>query len=114
MSDSWRDIAISHIAYSIIHTEYWINSSDKALKDGSLSDEVNKKRYPFGSRRYTPYKVWLEEIRLLRVFLTTGKSLDCYQPWRAQFTSKGERRGRSNSPSSFSPSPGQLTVFVEG
>ena len=110
MSESWRDIAISHIAYSITHTEYWLNSSDEPLTDGSLADEVNKKRYPFGSRRYTPYKVWLEEIRLLRVFLTTGKSLDCYQPWRAQFTSKGERRASVSSPP---PSPGQLTLFEE-
>jgi hypothetical protein len=103
MSEGWRDIAIGHIAY-------WVNHPDEPLELDCLADWVNKKCYPFGPRRFTPYRIWLEEIRLLRVFLTTGKSLDCYQPWRKQFTSKRERRGQV---STTMPSPGQLTLFEE-
>jgi hypothetical protein len=109
MSESWRDMAIRHIAYYLNYRDKPITTTEAE----SIADCINKSHYPFGQRRYTPYKVWLEEVRLLRVFLTTGKSLDYYQPWRAQFTSKGERKGRSNSPSLSPPVPGQLTLFEE-
>jgi hypothetical protein len=99
MSESCRDIAIGHIAY-------WINHPDGPLDLDCLADWVNKKCYPFGPRKFTPYQIWREEIKILRVFLTTCQPLESYQPWRAQFTSKGERRGRSNSARYSPPSPG--------
>ena len=51
---SWRDIAAPLIAQVI--AQYGPEDSPalrKALRDA----------YPFGERKYFPYKVWLDEIR---------------------------------------------------
>lgn len=55
MSKSWRECAAPIIAKVLQNT-------------AGLSEEVIKKAlfdaYPFGERKYHPYKIWLDEIRI--------------------------------------------------
>ena len=57
MSGSWRDSARPKVAAVLRATE---GQSEAEIKK-ALFDA-----YPFGERRYTPYKIWLDEIRRQR------------------------------------------------
>lgn len=54
---SWRDIARPIIARVLLETK---DKTEQEIKK-ALFDA-----YPFGERRYHPYKVWLDEIRRQR------------------------------------------------
>jgi hypothetical protein len=61
---TWRDSA-----RPIIH---------RVLKEQEGSDEATIKQalyeaYPFGQRKYHPYKIWLDEIRVQRKLKAFGK-----------------------------------------
>ncbi len=58
---SWRDLARPKIAAVLAATK---GQDEKAIKK-ALFDA-----YPFGERKYLPYKVWLDEIQRQR---RTGK-----------------------------------------
>lgn len=70
MSQSWRDIARPIVA--------------KVLADTAGQPELQIhlalfEAYPFGERRYTPYKIWRDEIRRQRHLKTTKEELS--QRW---------------------------------
>ncbi len=55
-SKSWRDIARAHIATAKAEGE------QQGLTGKALRDFVNG-RYPFGERKYHPYKMWCDEMK---------------------------------------------------
>jgi hypothetical protein len=61
---SWRDRARPIVANVLRETE---GQPEEAIKK-ALFDA-----YPFNERRYTPYKIWLNEIRRQRGFIPTPK-----------------------------------------
>lgn len=50
----WRKVSRDIISKCIIENA---DKSDKELK------KIISKKYPFGQRRYHPYKIWLNEIK---------------------------------------------------
>lgn len=70
IQSNWRRTAAPIIAAVLKQYPERGPEQDKALKDA----------YPFGERRYNPYKIWLDEIRQQRggrkvLFLEDGKKL---------------------------------------
>ena len=63
-SSHWRQHA-RNIIREIIRTRG--NDSDAAIR------QRIKDAYPFGMRKYTPYKIWLQEIQLQCDYYRMGK-----------------------------------------
>lgn len=60
---SWRDSARVIIREVLTETRGWPeNEIKKALREA----------YPFGERKYHPYKIWLDEIKVQRGLRTFG------------------------------------------
>jgi hypothetical protein len=55
MSTTWRDIARPIIQKVL---------ADNEGKDEKIIKSALRDAYPFGERRYHPYKVWLDEIKV--------------------------------------------------
>lgn len=92
---SWRDMAIGRIAACLL--EYEMQCA--CLSEQMTAKEARKycnDRYPFTMRQYTPYKIWLEELRLVKTFIDSKRPAITYQTWRGQITSKGYRSPRKN------------------
>lgn len=102
---SWRDSAINVIADSLLEYEAQCACLLELPTAIAARKYVNE-RYPFSQRRYTPYKIWLEELRLIKVFVESRQSACLYLPWRARVDSKGQRLGSRKIVVS-----GQLTLF---
>ena len=66
MSRSWRDIARPIVAKVL---------ADTAGKPEPQIRSALFEAYPFGERRYTPYKIWLDEIRRQRHLKATKEEL---------------------------------------
>lgn len=107
-SASWRDHAISKIADSLLEYE---------MQCACLGEEIDPKearkwcndRYPFGAREYSPYKVWLEELRLIEKFTALGKPFKTYLHWRNCVNSRGESGNHHKNRTVVSE--GQLSLF---
>lgn len=70
---TWRQIAAPIIAEVLRQTKGWDEPDiRRALREA----------YPFGMRKYWPYKVWLDEIRRQRGFA----------PKKADYTDKNQRQ----------------------
>lgn len=67
MSRSWRDKARPIVAQVLRDTE---GKTEPEIKQ-ALFDA-----YPFGQRHYTPYKIWLDEIRRQRGLITKPSNKD--------------------------------------
>ncbi|HIK42131.1 hypothetical protein [Thermoleptolyngbya sp. M55_K2018_002] len=100
MNSHWRNAARSRIADTLLEYEAQqaclcepFNSAD-ALKKISAA-------YPFGDRKWHPYKQWLKEVALARKFLKTNRPAIEFQQWA---TSQAKMR-------SVKVSPGQLTLI---
>lgn len=63
-SSSWRNHSRDVIRATI--------ATHKGEDHGAVRAAI-KASYPFGQRKYTPYKIWLEEIRLQCEFYGIGK-----------------------------------------
>ena len=66
MSKTWRDRARPIIQQVLRDT---VGKDEKEIRK-ALYDA-----YPFGQRKYHPYKIWLDEIRVQRKLKKTGKTL---------------------------------------
>ena len=107
-SMSWRDCSISKIADSLIEYE---------MQCACLGEQTNSKdarkwcndRYPFGVRECSPYKIWLEELRLIEKFVALGKPFKTYPHWRNCVNSRGE--SWNNPKRKAVASEGQLSLF---
>jgi hypothetical protein len=106
-SVSWRDHAINRISDSLLEYE---------MQCACLGEQTNSKdarkwcndRYPFGARECSPYKIWLEELRLIEKFIALGKPFKTYPHWRNCVNSRGESW---NNPKNKTVSEGQLSLF---
>ena len=96
---SWRDLSIRKIQESL--TEYYSAqiAAGQPIEYKPLRKFVND-RYPFSQRKYSPYQVWLEELKQLEQFVLTGKPAAEYQGWRYGF--KIDRRKKVD-PTSVHP-----------
>jgi hypothetical protein len=105
---SWRDHAISRISNALLEYE---------AQCACLGEEINPKdarkwvndRYPFGIREHSPYKIWLEELKLIEKFLKLGEPAKYYPHWRNHVTSRGE--SGSTRKSKAVVYEGQLSLF---
>lgn len=57
MSKSWRDYARPIVKQVL---------EDTAGQDEKVIRKALKDAYPFGERKYHPYKIWLDEIKVQR------------------------------------------------
>ena len=64
MAKTWRDMARPLIAQVLKESE---GKSEKEIRNAL------KEAYPFGERRYHPYKIWLDEIKVQRKGRRFGK-----------------------------------------
>lgn len=60
---SWRDYARPIITQVLKETK---GQDEKAIR------KALKEAYPFGERKYHPYKIWLDEIKVQRGLRTFG------------------------------------------
>ena len=107
MQMSWRDHTISKIADSLIEYEAQCACLGQEINPQDARKWCND-RYPFGAREYSPYKIWLEELRLIEKFIALGKPFKTYPHWRNRVNSRGESW---NNPKSKTVSEGQLSLF---
>ena len=105
---SWRDVAIEVIASGLLEYEAQCAALSERPDPTAARKYVNEKFYPFTMREYTPYKVWLEELKLIATFYQTGLPVLGYQDWRYRVTK--QRRSVSASRNA-KPSPGQIDLF---
>lgn len=80
---SWRDIARPIVAGVLRDT---VGQTEKEIRAALFA------AYPFGERRYHPYKIWLDEIRRQRKLKATKEELS--QRWleeHGQMKIGGER-----------------------
>jgi hypothetical protein len=64
-------------------------------------------------RRYTPYHIWLAELKLLERFFQTANPAIAYRCWRHRVDSKGWPRGSGGRNRSIAIAAGQMSLFDE-
>ena len=73
-----------------------------------------KESYPFGERKYTPYQIWLEEVKIVEFFLTLDQPHKWYFDWANQFKGYKDLATANRSKHIYVDpvlSPSQLTLF---
>lgn len=104
---SWRDKAIHRIAHCLLEYEAQCACLGEPANPKMARKYIND-RYPFGRREYTPYKIWLSELKLLKTFIESRQPAIHYINWRLQIDSKGYRKGARRV-----VTDGQLSLFDE-
>jgi hypothetical protein len=102
MTASWRDIA-RQVLYTVTKGAILYNGSPNNW-DTKTKQQVKRvidAAYPFGLRKYTPYKVWLEERK--ETFIELG--IEQRKPGAKV---KARREPKLKAPQ---VSPGQLSLF---
>jgi hypothetical protein len=102
---TWRDKAIYSIANALLEYEAQCLLVGKAIEGKAAKKWVSRERYPFGFRKYTPYKTWLQEVAKIPHLINTGWPAETYPGWRNGL-SKPNRRCKA-----LSTSVGQLSLF---
>jgi hypothetical protein len=102
---SWRDLAIKRIAESL--NEY------AAIHPGGIDAQkcrrwISANRYPFGVRKYLPYKVWCEESRKILSFFEAHSDPRAYPGWRNGF-SRTAKSAKAHAKAA--ESIGQINMF---
>lgn len=103
---SWRDAAIETIASTLLEYEAQCACLSEQMEPAGAKKWVND-RYPFGMRKYDPYKTWLQELKLLKIFVESGRPAIEYKSWRGRVDSKG-RHTRNKAPQ---PAEGQMSLI---
>lgn len=96
---TYRDLAITRINTVICDFE-------RAGRGGNFK-RFARPYYLFGIRRYFPYKVWLEELKLAALFVDTGQPAELYSTWRSRLTVAGYHKTNRPAPTA----PGQLNLL---
>lgn len=107
-SMSWRDCAISKIADSLIEYEMQCACLGQEINPQDARKYCNE-RYPFGAREHSPYKIWLEELKLVPKFVALKQPFRTYPHWRNYVNSRGE--SWNNPKRKAVASEGQLSLF---
>jgi hypothetical protein len=107
-SMSWRDCSISKIANSLLEYEAQCACLGQEINPQDAREYVNA-RYPFGAREYSPYKIWLEELKLVPKFVALKQPFRTYPDWRNCVNSRGE--SWNNPKRKAVASEGQLSLF---
>jgi hypothetical protein len=102
---SWRDLAIGCIASALI--EY------AELHPGDVDPQkcrkwISANWYPFGQRKYLPYKVWCNECAKISSFLMAHSDSIAYLGWRNSL-SRTTRSAKAQAKSA--ESNGQINMF---
>ncbi|HEY9701249.1 MAG TPA: hypothetical protein V6C58_02330 [Allocoleopsis sp.] len=88
-------------------TSYQISDTDALIK-------IISKAYPFGQRENMPYQIWLDEVKLVKHFLTLKQPYYWYFNWVNQFKSYKNMvnvRQKQKNPNQVHVNPDQLTLF---
>jgi len=99
LNTSWRDRAIEYLRVALVTYEQ--------LGRPESFKKFARPFYPFGERAYTPYRIWLQEVRLAASFAASGQPAALYLSWRSLVSSKGRHRGARPG----STAPGQLSLL---
>jgi hypothetical protein len=102
---SWRDLAIECIASAL--NEY------AELHPGKIDPKdcrrwISANRYPFGQRKYLPYKVWCNECAKIISFLMAHSDATAYLGWRNSL-SRTARSAKARA--KMAESNGQINMF---
>jgi len=99
---TWRDKAIDSIASALLEYEAQCLLMGKGMDGKAAKKWVSRERFPFGFRKYTPYKTWLQEVAKIPYFISTGWPAQTYPGWRS---------GLPKRPRKCPVSQGQLSLF---
>jgi hypothetical protein len=96
MSKTWRNYAIDYLEKILL--EYSTLPDPKPSLKYFIRDN-----YPFGQRKYTPYKIWLEEVKIVFKFKLDPKY---YRWWRENLYGIVSKREQQEI-------EGQMSLFKE-
>ncbi len=85
---------------------------DNQYTDQNILIVKIRNAYPFGQRENMPYQMWLDELKLVKFFLTLGQPYHWYIDWVNQFRSYKDLAGnkKKQNPKHY-VNPDQLTLF---
>lgn len=101
----------------------WRIYSRETIRDVLISYQISdidaliktiSKAYPFGQRENMPYQIWLDEVKLVKYFLTLEQPYHLYFDWVNQFRSYKDMvnvRQKRENPKQIYVNPDQLTLF---
>jgi hypothetical protein len=102
---SWRDSSIACIANALI--EY------AELHPGKIQPKdcrkwISANRYPFGPRKYLPYKIWCNESAKIISFFEAHSNPMAYPGWRNSFSRTAKS---AKAMAKAAESNGQINMF---
>lgn len=110
MITNWQQKAISAIATGLLEYEAQQLCLGKSFEATAAKKWVSANKYPFGPRKNHPYQVWLSELKIAEIFLSTGIAVRHYQMWRKNYK-KPRKPNEANERKKRSYNPDQLTLF---
>jgi hypothetical protein len=102
---SWRDLSIKRIA-SAINEYAELHPGKTNPKDCRKWTSTN--RYPFGARKYLPYRIWCEESAKILSFFEAHSDPAVYPGWRNGF-SRTAKSAKAHAKAA--ESIGQINMF---
>jgi hypothetical protein len=103
---SWRDSAITHIAPALI--EYAELHPGDIIDPKACRKWISANRYPFGQRKYLPYRIWCEESRKILSFFEAHSDPRAYPGWRNGFSRTAKS---AKAQAKAAESIGQINMF---
>ena len=106
----WQKPAVKSIADGLLEYEAQQLCLGESVDAAKCKKWVSTNKYPFGSREYHPYKVWLQELKLAGDFLSTGIAIKHYRMWREAYK-KPRKLNDYNEKRKVTYNPDQLSLF---
>ena len=105
---SWRDYAIDHIFQGLLEYEAQCLLLGEAIDPEACRKWLNKKRYPFGVREYSPYSIWCEETKRSLLFWQCYSQAQYYKAWRTSI--RAPQQGKKLAKAA--EANGQMTLAI--
>lgn len=107
---NWQKHCNNAIATGLLEYEAQQLCLGESVETNTAIKWVSTNKYPFGQRVNHPYQVWLSELKIAQVFLSTGIAVKHYHWWRECYK-KPRKPNQANKQRKRSCNPDQLTLF---
>jgi len=107
---NWQKKAVNEIADGLLEFEAQQLCLGINFDKAQAKTWISRNKYPFGYRENHPYKVWLSEIKLVGLFLSTDIDFRHYSMWRDNYK-KPDKPNNWNKTRKNSYDPNQLSLF---